>query len=135
VKAVLRTGKPEVLRNARDTLGAKLLRRRRELGHSQGAAAALIGVDPKSFMWWERDIRTPADRYYPALIQYLGYEPWPESARLGERLKAERRRRGLSIDRAAAVVGVDEGTFGRWERGEWKPQSQSMSTISAFLRK
>jgi len=92
-----------------------------------------MGVDPKSFMWWERDIRTPGDRFYPALIQYLGCEPWGESVTLGEKLKAERRRRGLSIDRAAEVMGVDEGTFGRWERGEWKPQSQSMRAISNFL--
>ncbi len=135
MKAVLRTGKPELAAEKGDTLGPKLLRRRRELGLTQEEAARLLCVDPKSLMWWERDIRTPADRVYPALIAYLGYEPWGESVTLGERLKAERRRRGLSIERAAALIGVDEGTFGRWERGQWKPQPRSLSALDSFLVK
>jgi transcriptional regulator with XRE-family HTH domain len=130
----LRARKPEIAAEEGDTLGAKLLRRRRELGLRRVDAAAIIGIDAKSLMWWERGIRLPADRFYPGLIGYLGYEPWPEPETLGERFAAERRRRGLSIDRAAALVGVDEETFRRWERGEWKPQKGSLPAISGFLR-
>jgi hypothetical protein len=64
---------------------------------------------------------------------YLGFEPWPQPASLGDRLKAERRRRGLSIEGAAALIGVDEGTLGRWERGIWRPQARSFSLIDGFL--
>lgn len=131
--AHLTARKPELAIEDGDTLGARLLRRRRELRLRRADAAAIIGIDAKSLMWWERDVRPPGDRFYPALIRYLGFEPWPEPVTLGDRLKAERRRRGLSIERAAEVVGVDEGTFGRWERGEWKPQTRSMPVIEEFL--
>jgi transcriptional regulator with XRE-family HTH domain len=98
-------------------------------------AAAFAGVDAKTWMWWERGEHEPTVQHYPAIIRYLGYEPWPEQATLGAQLLAQRRRHGLSIDRAAAIAGVDEGTFGRWERSEWKPQPRSLPLIAAFLRK
>ena len=132
--AHLRARKPELSTLEGDTLGARLLRRRRELGLRRVDAANLIGIDAKSLMWWERDVRPPGDRFYPALIVYLGFEPWPDPTTLGDKLKAERRRRGLSIERAAELIGVDEGTFGRWERGEWKPQARSCPIVTLFLQ-
>ncbi len=82
---------------------------------------------------WESGHRQPSDRLYPSLITYLGEDPWDEPATLGERLQAERRRRGLSIDRAAALLSVDEGTWARWESGEWKPQRRAREALGAFL--
>lgn len=84
-------------------------------------------------MWWERDERAPYVHHYPGIIRCFGYEPWPEPVTLGEKLLAERRRQGLSIKRAAEIVGVDEGTFGRWESGDWTPQRRSLLMIGAFL--
>lgn len=97
-------------------------------------AAAIACVDPKTWMWWEHDEREPYVHQYPAIIRYLGYEPWSEPHALTDKLLAQRRRLGMSIKRAAEVTGVDEGTFGRWESGEWQPQKQSLSLITAFLR-
>ncbi|WP_425281572.1 helix-turn-helix domain-containing protein [Peiella sedimenti] len=85
-------------------------------------------------MFWERDEREPFIHFYPALIAYLGYEPWSEPNSLGERLRLERRRRGVRIDQAARLVGVDEGTWRRWERGEWRVARGSVPDLSAFLR-
>ncbi|HZL00859.1 MAG TPA: helix-turn-helix domain-containing protein [Caulobacteraceae bacterium] len=110
VLAVLRAAKPEVLRYSGDSLGAQLRRRRRELGIRQCDAARTMGADPKSVWWWERDGRPPLVHMYPAIIAFLGYEPWPEPETLGEALRAERRRRGLAVKQAAPLVGVDEGT-------------------------
>lgn len=107
--------------------------RRRQNEHRMLDAARLVGVDLKTWMWWERDERQPYVHQYPGLIRYLGYEPWPEPITVGEKLRAQRRRRGLSIKSAAAAVGVDEGTFGRWESGAWKPQPRSLPIIDRFL--
>ncbi|MDI1325566.1 MAG: helix-turn-helix transcriptional regulator [Brevundimonas sp.] len=96
-------------------------------------AARIVGVDPKTWTWWEGDERAPYVHQYPAIIQYLGYEPWPEPQSLAEKLLAQRRRRGLSIKRAGELTGVDEGTFGRWESGEWQPQPRSLRLIGRFL--
>ena len=111
-----------------------LLRRRHELSLTSKQAASLMDVNWWTYMTWERDGREPAAHFYPAIIAFLGYEPWPEPVSLPAQLRAERLRRGLSIKAAARVLAVDEGTFGRWESGVWKPQAQSLPTIRKFIR-
>jgi hypothetical protein len=101
VEAALRAPKPEFGAEQGDALGAQLRRRRRELGHRRIDAAQVIGTSCKSIMWWEHNERQPLDRSWPAIIAYLGREPWPEPRTLGARLLAERRRRGLFIFEAA----------------------------------
>ena len=93
----------------------------------------LMGADWKSVMWWERDGREPIVSSYPAIIEFLGFEPWPEPSCLAEALLAERRRRGLNRADAAALVGVDETTWWRWEIGEWKPMSRAAAALDHFL--
>jgi DNA-binding XRE family transcriptional regulator len=92
-----------------------------------------MGVDWKTLMWWERDEREPFVSAYPAIIAFLGYEPWEEPRDLGSALLAARRRRGLRVDQAAKLVGVDEGTWRRWERGEWKPRSRTIPSLNLLL--
>jgi len=133
IPVTLRAKKPEVRALEGDTLGTQLRRRRRNLNLRRIDVALLLGCDEKSLMWWERDMREPLVSFYPAIILFLEREPWPEAMTLPEQLKAERRRRGLTIEDAARVAGVDEGTYGRWESGAWKPQPQSIKPIETFL--
>jgi DNA-binding transcriptional regulator YiaG len=134
VTARLRGLKPGSEAPIPDTLGAHLLQRRHELGHRRIDAARIIGTNWKSLMWWERDEREPIDRSWPAIIAYLGREPWPEPKSLGEKLLAERRRRGLAICEAAAAMGVDETTFWWWESGKRHPRyPRTKALVVAFL--
>lgn len=132
VSKVLRAERPAKLPD-KDTLGGKLHARRLELGLTQTEASKRIGVCPKSLVHWETNTKVPADRLYPAMIAFLGYEPWPFPRSLSERLVAERRRRGLSRDRAAAIVGVDEEVLRRWETGEWAPSCRTAVRLRNFL--
>jgi len=117
-----------------DSLGAQLQRRRRELGHRRVDAAQLIGANCTSLKWWERNEREPLERFWPAIIAYLGHEPWEEPKTLGEQLRAERRRRGLAIFEAAAVMGVDETTFWWWECGRRSPRyPRTKELVATFL--
>ncbi len=109
-----------------------LQERRHVLGLTQYEAATSLGINYWTFMTWEKG-RVPLPWAYPAIIKFLGYEPWDEPATLGEQLKAERLRRGLSIDAAAKACGADEGTFMRWERDEWNPMQPSRPGITQFL--
>ena len=134
VEAVLKAHKPEIAAEHGETLGAQLRRCRRERGHRRVDAARLIGIDPKSLLWWERDAREPLERSWPLVIAYLGREPWRMPETLAERLLAERRRRGMSISEAAAIAGVDETTFGSWESGRRLPRyPRTKALVAQFL--
>lgn len=93
----------------------------------------VLDVDEKTLASWERDEWSPTITAYPALIQFLGYEPWPVPRCLSEALVAERQRRGLFLKHAAKQLGVDEGTLGRWERREWKPTGRTLPSLSRWL--
>jgi len=114
-------------------LGAKLEMRRRELGLTQAEAARELGCDAKTLMWWERNERPPYVSAYPAIVAFLGYQPWEEPATLADALIALRRCRGLEIRKAAALIGVDDGTWARWERGEWKPTRLTLPALDRLL--
>jgi hypothetical protein len=92
-----------------------------------------MGLDYWSYRKWEADQREPADRFYPAIIGFLGYEPWKRATDLSAALIAERRRRGLSAERASGLAGVDPGTWLRWEKRELKPTGPSRAAIDHFL--
>ena len=132
VKARLRATKPEVAALQADTLAARLKRRRKESGLRQVDAAELLGVIEATVVHWEAGIQ-PEPRYYPAIIRFLGYEPWPEPASLPGTLRAARLRQGLSIAAAASAIQADEGTWGKWERGTAQPSRGHQMRIAAFV--
>jgi DNA-binding XRE family transcriptional regulator len=90
-------------------------------------------VNPWTLLSWEHDRKTPNDRYYPALIKFLGYEPWSVPATTGERLRAERLRRGLSKHQVAAVMQVSGDSISDWENGREPRHNLSKAKIEAFL--
>ena len=53
-------------------------------------------------------------------------------ARLAQEIRRKRLELGLPAREAARLIGVDEGTLARWERGEWKPR-QSQAKVDRFL--
>jgi len=53
---------------------------------------------------------------------------------LPAQLRARRRRLDLSIEEAAAFVGVRRWTFGLWENGLQQPQARQREAIAMFLK-
>jgi hypothetical protein len=86
-----------------------------------------------TYLLWEWDEHDPTVRYYPAIFEFLGYDPFPSPANLPERIASQRRRLGLTISQAAQKIGADESTFRRWESGEWKPRL-SGDAVRRFLQ-
>ena len=125
--------KPEIAALERDTLGAKLKRRRLELELRQIDVAPMLGVSENTVVDWERDQRLPPVAYFPAIIAFLGFEPWPEPASLGERLVARRLKQGLSAKRAAKHLGIDEATLADLERGTRRATDKSLQACAKFL--
>ena len=49
------------------------------------------------------------------------------------RIVAKRQQRGLSRKRLVKVLGFDENTLARWERGETRPYGRRLSILEQFL--
>lgn len=99
------------------TLGEHIRKRRLELKLTQKQAAERLGVNPWTVLNWEKGHTEPPIESMPAIIRFLDYDPFPEPRNIPERLLAKRRAMGWSIKEAARQLGVDEGTWGEWERG------------------
>jgi len=55
--------------------------------------------------------------FSPAIVRFLGYDPFPHPKTVAQHLLAKRREMGWSIKEAASVIGVDPGTWRKWECG------------------
>lgn len=98
------------------TLGGHIKKQRLRLGLGQREAGERLGVTASTVLNWEKGYTEPIVEDMPAIIQFLGYYPFPEPMSLGERMLAKRRCMGWTIKRAAEALGVDEDTWGEWER-------------------
>ena len=116
------------------TLRERLRVRRQEVALQQREAAALVVVDAETWMWWERDERQSYVYQHPAIISFLGCEPWPELHTLPGRLLAYRRRNGLATTSAAEIYGSNEGTWRRLKQGKRRPQGRHAQGIDQLLR-
>jgi DNA-binding transcriptional regulator YiaG len=127
----LKSEKPELVLG--DAIAGRLKRRRLMLRLSQVEAAAGLCVSEATVIEWEVRGTLPSDRHYPAIIRFLGEEPWPLPQTFGEHVRAERLRRGLSMSAAARVIGTDEENVRMWEAGAWRPTSRTFAKLETFL--
>jgi len=99
------------------TLGEHLSRRRLDLGLRQRDVASQIGVTKGTIMLWEKNLVEPHLSQLPKVTQFIGPGAEPPAQTLGEKLRAIRRRHGLSLDLMARYLNVDPGSLERWKRG------------------
>jgi len=88
---------------------------RLDRGLNRTTVAAELEIDSVSLKNWEEGRTETEVRFYPRIIQWLGYNPLPEGGTRGERIRNERLRRGWSRKQLARVTAVDEATIGRME--------------------
>jgi transcriptional regulator with XRE-family HTH domain len=100
----------------------------------QRDVARQVGVDPATVTNWELNRCAPDLRKMPGVIRFLGYLPDPDDTSPGQRLRAARRARGLSIKEVARAVGVDPGTVARWESGKSQPAIRQDIRLKEVLR-
>ena len=124
------------------TLGEHLKKRRMELGLWQRDLRVRFKLEKETYANWEKDRCKPAMKHWSGIIEFLGYDPSPEPATLGEQLLGYRRRHGLSRRALALRLGVDEATLWRWEVDRGEPISQvhidaigtlGMATLTACI--
>lgn len=100
------------------TLGEHIRHRRLEMELSQKEVAEQLGVVPWTILNWEKGHTEPPMASIPAIVGFLGYNPFPDAKTLPEYLLARRRAMGWPIEDAARALGVDVATWSHWERGQ-----------------
>jgi len=115
------------------SLGDHIRKKRLQLGLFQREAAQQLGVNPWTILNWEKGRTEPPIASIPAIVQFLGYDPFPEPKTTPQHLVARRRETGWSIREAAEAVGVDPGTWGNWERGQIILYRKHRVLVAQFL--
>lgn len=133
VRVRLSAKKPKDFSDEPKTLGEHIRKRRIERGLTLKQAAAELGATDYTVINWEYDRTEPPITCVPALVRFLGYDPYPRPATLGERLLAKRREQGWTIGRAARAAGIDPGTWGDWEAGKVILYRKHRTAVAALL--
>jgi len=105
-----------------------------DLGLRQSDVAARIGVWGQTVNYWEKGHFNPEPQYVPAIVAFLGYDPFggpPDG--FPAWLKAARIAAGLTRRKLAGQIGVHPGTVAEWERGKKRPGPQSSGRLSRLL--
>ncbi len=92
-----------------------------------------LGVVEATITGWERNWFTPNISCLPRIINYLGYIPPPYnkvSNNTVEKIKLYRQIHGLSQEKFAKLLGIDETTVAKWERGEHEPSKKLIVKFS-----
>lgn len=120
-------GYPDELR----TLGDHIRKRRLDLGMLQSHVARQIGVTESSIWNWEHGTE-PELIHIPAIIAFLGYEPWETPEEPIERLAHFKRKNGLSFERLGEMMGCDPNQLAGWFKGR-EPINRNTRAIVEFL--
>ena len=115
------------------TLGEHIRKRRLVLTLTQKEVAAQLGVVPWTILNWEKGHTQPPMASLPGLARFLGYDPFPQPKTLSQHLLAKRRVMGWTIEEAAEVIGVDPGSWSKWERGRTILYSQHRALVARLL--
>ena len=113
-------------------MGQRIRVRRLDLGLLQKDLARMWGATEQSVRFWEADKTRPIHKYTPKIIQFLGYDPFPEPKTLSERLKRYRLIHGLTQRELAKRLEVSPDTIVSWERGRNEPTGRSMNVLREF---
>lgn len=84
---------------------------------------------------WERNRCQPRLCLFPKIVQFLGYNPFPNEAKhtICEAIRAYRLMHGLSQKRMAKTLGIDPTTLARWEKGASKPGEELKKKLDGLL--
>lgn len=118
------------------TLGDHIRKRRLDLGLYQKDMAATLGVTESTVTNWELNRVIPEFTYLPQIITFLGYTPAPFDTmpdNIVERIKFYRLTQGLSQEKFAKLLGVDETTIAKWERGEHQPSKKLIKRFQCLF--
>ena len=100
----------------------------------QKDVAKILNVTEDTITYWENERSQPMVHCYPAIINFLGYNPFEvEVNRFGDTVKNYRIKHGLSHKKLGKKLGVDASTVGAWENGKSEPHKTTKGKIERQL--
>jgi len=115
------------------TLGEHIRRRRLVLKLTQKEVADQLGAICWTILNWGKGHTQPPIESIPAIVRFLGFDPFPRPKTLPEYPLAKRRAMGWSIRVAAWALGVDPSTWRNWERGKMILYRQHRIRVAQLL--
>jgi transcriptional regulator with XRE-family HTH domain len=105
-------------------------------GLGQEQAARVLGIGKTTIVNWEMGHAEGVALWHlPRVVAFLGYDPTPEPVTFGERIRAVRRRQGLSQEALAERLGLDASTVRLWELGRVrKPSPRVRRLFEEFVK-
>ncbi|NNV53885.1 helix-turn-helix domain-containing protein [Limnovirga soli] len=116
------------------SVGEKIRNRRLELRLTQKECAQILGVCEDSIHLWENNHHEPDIQQMPKIISFVGYVPVEcDTDSLQGKLKMFRYQQGLSQEKLAQLVGVNESTIYHFESGKHTPFPKTLKKIEKLL--
>ncbi len=116
------------------TIGDHIRKRRLDLELTQKRVAEKLGVDEASVWNWESGKTEPLVRQIPAVISFLGYDPFaPDGKSLAGELRRYRVKHGLTQKELARQIGIDPATLSRIQKGGHKSFKSVISKVVSFI--
>ena len=120
-------------RSELQTLGDHIRNRRLDLALEQKDVAKILRVTESTLWNWENNRNEPIVQHYPAIMNFLGYCPYPYPKKWGDRLRLYRIHRGLSYKKLAKMIQVDPGSLQRWESRDTPPWEHLHQKVFLFF--
>ena len=133
---VLKAKKPNDFKYPKElnAVGDHIRKKRLDLGLFQKWVAEQIGVDEDTIYRWESNESRPQIQFIPAIIKFLGYNPFRLPDRLPERLIFYRQTHGLSQRALARRIGIDPKAVGQFESGKRRLSVKLLKFLESFLK-
>jgi DNA-binding transcriptional regulator YiaG len=119
--------------NKIETLGDHIRARRLDLKLFQRNVAKIIGASAESINHWETKTRKPEVKFYPKIMEFLGYCPVHYFKSFGQLLFLHRTHRGLSHRGLGKRLQIDPATLSRWESDIRLPRKMHQQDIDNFF--
>jgi transcriptional regulator with XRE-family HTH domain len=129
-KPIHREKYPDICR----TWGDWIKCRRLDLKLTKRQLSLKLKVSDITIYLWEKNRVRPSLAQIPKIIEFLGRDPFEkETENLGERIREYRRVHGLSQNKLAGQLGVDQITLAGWERSEHRPTDAYVEKVKSIL--
>jgi transcriptional regulator with XRE-family HTH domain len=117
-----------------NSIGDHIRKRRLDLKLKQKELSLRLGVAVDTIVNWEKNYSAIDIHLIPKIIEFLGYIPFNKDyTEFKDKLQYFRKLSGLSQEKLAALLQVDESTIASWERGEHKPIKKLLNKLNEFF--